>query len=76
MKKYTKLSKQGQITIPKAVIKQLGLKVDELVDMEVTDTQIIITKRPASVVTKYIGILKGVTNVTTEQFLEHRKKMR
>lgn len=69
----TKLSKQGQISIPKKFIKLLNLNLDQLIDLSIVDNKIVINKKE-NPVTQFIGILKGKTNITSQEFIKLRKK--
>lgn len=72
--KTTKLSKQGQITLPKKFIQMAGLVNGEILNIEISnDGSIIIRKKP-DVMNKYIGALNGIVDITTEEYLKTKKK--
>jgi bifunctional DNA-binding transcriptional regulator/antitoxin component of YhaV-PrlF toxin-antitoxin module len=69
----TKISSQGQVTLPKSFIELSGLVNGQLVDLEITKKGILIKKRQKKM-SKYIGILKDKLDITTEQYLKIRKE--
>lgn len=66
-----KLSKQGQLTIPKQILKDLGIELDSVLDLELKNNHIIIKKR-INPIDRFNGILKGT--ITLDEYLKIRKE--
>lgn len=73
MTKTTRLSRQGQITLPKQLIKKLDLKYGQLIDLEQKGDTIIIYKKQ-NTLDEFVGLLKDKVDITLEEYLDTRKK--
>lgn len=63
-----KLTKKGQVTIPKDIRNKLGLKRGDMVEFSIKDEECIIKKKKASGIDKWLGALgKGFTDEFIEE---------
>ncbi|MDD2710900.1 MAG: AbrB/MazE/SpoVT family DNA-binding domain-containing protein [Verrucomicrobiae bacterium] len=67
----TVLSEKGQITIPKALRDQLGLKAGSILDFETIDGKLVATKKmPGDVFDKWCGRGRLPACKATDDYLE------
>jgi bifunctional DNA-binding transcriptional regulator/antitoxin component of YhaV-PrlF toxin-antitoxin module len=69
-----KLSKQGQLTIPKKILKKLGLDLDILLNLKLVDDQIIISKK-GNVNSAFNGISKNKIDLKKDEYIKLRKNL-
>lgn len=71
--KTTKLSKQGQITLPKSFIQELGLITGQLVDLEIKNNTILIKKK-SNPLDEFVGVMDKKNPISSEEYIKIRKK--
>lgn len=72
--KTTRLTSQGQITLGKQVIEEIGLISGSILEVWIDkESNKIILQKPENTTKKYQGILKGKSDLTTEKYLRIRK---
>lgn len=70
----TKISRQGQVTLPKQIRANLGFEKDTLVNMSVENGKVIISKI-TNPVAKFNGIFKKMgIKLTAQEFIKIRKE--
>lgn len=72
--KVTKLSSQGQITIPKAFIEQLGLVKGQLLDIILANNKIIICRKD-NPLDEFVGVMNKKNKMTSEELLKIRGEL-
>jgi AbrB family looped-hinge helix DNA binding protein len=73
-KVLVRISKQGQITIPKSILKNHNIEPNSNLELEITADGALVIKKHQIDVDSIFGSLKGIVTITTEEYLRIRKE--